>query len=62
VSERILPGFAFPNFAQEFDASASGGVFIVFPADSAMANALSSEFRGIDGVVEVIEVPSRAYN
>ncbi len=45
------------QFAQEFDASASGGVFIVTPADTAMASALSSEFRSIDGVTEVIEVP-----
>lgn len=44
------------QFAQEFDASASGGVFIVSPADTAMASALSSEFRSIDGVTEVIEV------
>ncbi|MFC2105396.1 hypothetical protein ACFLS0_01405 [Candidatus Bipolaricaulota bacterium] len=45
------------QFAQELDASASGGVFIILPADTAMASTLSGEFRSIDGVTEVIEVP-----
>ena len=45
------------QFAQEYDASASGGVFIVSPADPASASALASEFRLIDGVTEVVEIP-----
>ncbi len=44
------------QFAQELDETASGGVFIVSPTDPAMAGALASEFRGIEGVTDVIEV------
>jgi len=44
------------QFAQEFDETASGGVFIVSPADSALASVLTSEFREIEGVTDVIEV------
>jgi cell division protein FtsX len=44
------------KFAQEFDKTASGGLFIVTPADPAMAAALASEFREIEGVTEVVEV------
>jgi hypothetical protein len=45
------------RFAQEFDETDSGGVFIVAPADSTMASALASEFREIEGVTRVVEVP-----
>ena len=45
------------QFAQELDETASGGVFIVSPADSASAGVLTSEFREIEGVTDVIEVP-----
>jgi len=45
------------QFAQQFDENASGGVFILSPTDPAMAASLASEFRGIEGVTEVIEVP-----
>jgi len=45
------------QFAQEFDESASGGVFIILPADPLLAGALASEFRDIEGVTDVIEVP-----
>ena len=45
------------QFAQQFDETASGGVFIMSPTDSAMASSLASEFRGVEGVTEVVEVP-----
>ena len=45
------------QFAQEFDETASGGLFILTPTDPAMAASLASEFRGIEGVTEVVEVP-----
>ncbi len=45
------------QFAQELDETASGGVFFVSPADSASAGVLTSEFREIEGVTDVIEVP-----
>jgi hypothetical protein len=45
------------QFAQEFDETASGGLFILTPVDPAMAAALASEFREIEGVTEVVEVP-----
>ncbi|MFC2095239.1 hypothetical protein ACFLSW_02230 [Candidatus Bipolaricaulota bacterium] len=45
------------QFAQQFDETASGGVFIVSPADPELASALASEFRDIEGVTKVIEVP-----
>ncbi|MFC2083214.1 hypothetical protein ACFLSG_04165 [Candidatus Bipolaricaulota bacterium] len=45
------------QFAQQFDETASGGVFIVSPADPELASALASEFRDIEGITEVIEVP-----
>ncbi len=44
------------QFAQELDETASGGVFILSPADPTMASALAIEFRSIEGVTEVIEV------
>lgn len=45
------------QFAQEFDQSASGGVFIVSPTDPSLASTLASEFREIEGITDVIEVP-----
>ena len=45
------------QFAQEYDKTDSGGVFIVSPADPALASELASEFRSIDGVTEVVEIP-----
>jgi len=45
------------KFAQEFDESASGGVFVISLADPAVASVLASEFREIEGVTDVIEVP-----
>jgi len=45
------------QFAQEFDEKASGGLFILEPSDAAMSASLASEFREIDGVTEVVEVP-----
>jgi len=45
------------QFAQEFDDSASGGLFVVTPTDPEMAASLASEFRGVDGVIDVVEIP-----
>ncbi len=45
------------RFAQEFDPSATGGVFVVSPADPTTADALADEFRAIDGVTSVVEIP-----
>jgi hypothetical protein len=47
------------QFAQEFDPSASGGVFVVSPVDTdpTVADALAEEFRQIDGVTNVVEIP-----
>ena len=45
------------QFAQELDETDSGGVFIVLPADLLLASTLADEFREIEGVTEVVEVP-----
>ena len=45
------------QFAQELDETASGGLFILTPADPASAADLASELREIEGVTEVVEVP-----
>jgi len=45
------------QFAQELDESASGGAFIVSPTDPSLASALANEFRAIEGITDVIEVP-----
>ncbi len=45
------------QFTEERDGTASGGLFVVTPADSALASTLADEFRGIDGVDDVVEVP-----
>ncbi|TFH07504.1 MAG: hypothetical protein E4H08_09420, partial [Candidatus Atribacteria bacterium] len=45
------------QFAQEYDEADSGGVFVVSPADPALASELASEFRLLDGVTKVVEVP-----
>lgn len=46
------------GFAQEFDPSATGGVFILSPTDTAVAASLSDEFRRTAGVTKVVEVRS----
>jgi cell division protein FtsX len=45
------------QFAQELDNTASGGVFVVTPADTTQARALADEFRTMNGIVSVVEVP-----
>lgn len=45
------------RFAQELDEQGSGSVFIVTPADPSLATALATEFRSVEGVTRVLEVP-----
>ena len=45
------------QFAQQLDETASGGVFVISLADPSLASTLASEFREIEGVTDVIEVP-----
>jgi cell division protein FtsX len=51
-----IAGLSF-HFAQELDTSATGGVFVVTPADSTQASTLADELRSINGVTDVVEVP-----
>lgn len=44
-------------FAQELDGSATGKVFIIKPTTPDMSGSIAAEFRGINGVTDVIEVP-----
>jgi len=45
------------QFTEERDGTGASGLFVVTPTDPARASALAEEFRGIDGVVDVVEVP-----
>lgn len=45
------------RFAQELEANDSGSVFIVAPTDLSLASELADEFRAVEGVTRVVEVP-----